>query len=162
VTVADALATIEARLAVRLAASGRHAVYLSLAERLEKLRQRSTAHAQAAIDFLRELLDVARVLLAAERVEESEGDVSLLPEPNLGALTQILNEYAERREPEVIRSVVSDIDAIVKEVRFSGWTTSQPGDRTVKREIRRVLRRYMLPATGEIFEKTYAYVRENY
>jgi type I restriction enzyme, R subunit len=80
----------------------------------------------------------------------------------VGALTQIMDEYGLPAAPELVRNVVRDIDSIVKEVRFSGWTTSQPGDRTVRREIRRVLRRHDLPTTGDLFDRTYSYIRDNY
>ncbi len=37
----------------------------------------------------------------------------------------------------------------------------QPGDRVVRRELRQVLRRYGL-TTGDLFDRAYAYIRENY
>ena len=51
---------------------------------------------------------------------------------------------------------------IVRQVRFTGWTQTQNGDRTVRREIRLVLKKYALPSTGELFDHAYAYIRENY
>lgn len=163
ITVQEALDTIDARLKRRLNTSG-HAVYQSLAERLERLRQTSLERAEASIEFLREILALAKDLTAAERAEDQGGTgaLSLLPDPKIGALTQILDEYRPSDTPVIIEEVVGDIDAIVKEVRFAGWADTQNGDRTVRKEIRLVLKRYGLPTTGELFDRTYAYIRENY
>lgn len=58
--------------------------------------------------------------------------------------------------------VVTDIDAIVKEVRWVGWNNTKEGDKAVRIAVRRVLVRYGLPASGELFDRAYAYVSENY
>lgn len=62
----------------------------------------------------------------------------------------------------IIRKVVADIDAIVKEVRWDGWNNSKEGDKAVRIAIRKVLVRYGLPAAAELFDRAYAYVAENY
>src|SRR5690606_38054398 len=81
ITVAEALDTIDARLKRRLAGSGGHPVYVSLAERLERLRRTSLERAEASVEFLREILDLAKQLTAAEKVEDENGTeaLSLLP-----------------------------------------------------------------------------------
>jgi type I restriction enzyme, R subunit len=163
-TVAEALDTIEARIRRRLQSSGNHAVYVALSERLERLRHRQLSQASASVEFLREILELAQQVTAVERADDS-GDldsVSVLPDPNVGALTQIFREYAPPDVPVIIENVVTDIDTIVRQVRFTGWTQTQNGDRTVRREIRLVLKKYSLPSTGDLFEHAYAYIRENY
>lgn len=55
-----------------------------------------------------------------------------------------------------------DIDAMVKQARYTGWNDTQEGDRTVRRELRMVLKRYALPLTGALFDNASAYIRENY
>jgi type I restriction enzyme, R subunit len=57
---------------------------------------------------------------------------------------------------------VRDIDTIVKQVRFTGWNETQDGDRTVRKELRAVLKKYALPVTGPLFDNAYTYVAENY
>ena len=57
---------------------------------------------------------------------------------------------------------MNDIDTIVRQVRFTGWSHTQNGDRTVRREVRLTLKKYGLPTTGELFDRAYAYIRENY
>jgi type I restriction enzyme R subunit len=50
----------------------------------------------------------------------------------------------------------------VKEVRWDGWNNSKEGDKAVRIATRKVLVRYGLPASGELFDHAYAYVAENY
>jgi len=164
ITVGEVLDTIEARLRRRLEASGDHPLWVQLSERLERLRRHQLDQAQASVEFLRELLELARQVTAAEKAEDDGrlNDLSLLPDPNIGALTQILREYAPPNTPVIIEEVVAEIDALVKQVRFTGWTTSQPGDRTVRKELKLTLKKFSLPTSGELFDQAYAYIRENY
>jgi type I restriction enzyme, R subunit len=64
--------------------------------------------------------------------------------------------------PVIVDNVVGEVDEIVRQVRFTGWQTSQPGDREVRRQLRLVLNRHGLPATGDLFDRAYAYIAENY
>lgn len=49
-----------------------------------------------------------------------------------------------------------------REVAYTGWKASRPGDRALKRELRSVLQQFGLPVTGELFDRAYFNVRENY
>jgi type I restriction enzyme, R subunit len=163
-TLGEALDTIEARIRRRLDATHNHPVYVALSDRLERLRHRQLTQAAASVDFLRELLELAQQVTAVERAYD-EGhldEVSILPDPNVGALTQIFREYAPPDSPVIIENVVNDIDTIVRQVRFTGWSQTQNGDRTVRREVRLTLKKYGLPTTGQLFDRAYAYIRENY
>ena len=62
----------------------------------------------------------------------------------------------------VATALANDIDTIVKQVSFQGWASTQTGDRSVRKEVRAVLHKFGLPTTGELFEKAYAYIHENY
>ena len=73
-----------------------------------------------------------------------------------------MDEFKPDGTPIIVSDVVRDIDGIVKQVRFTGWNETQEGDRTVRKEIRLVLKRYSLPLTGDLFDRVYAYVSENY
>ncbi|WP_309108761.1 hypothetical protein [Arthrobacter sp.] len=113
------------------------------------------AKAHDSVDFLRDLLDLACDLAAAEEAEDESGTVGLdlLPDTNVGALTQIFEEYKPEGVPVIVGKVVTDIDAIVKEVRWDGWNNSKEGDKAVRIAIRKVLVRYGLPAAGELFDQ---------
>lgn len=79
-------------------------------------------------------------------------------DPNRGVLTQIVEEST----PPGLHQIVDRIDAIVHEVAYTGWTSSGSGDKSVRRELRAVLKNYGLPIKGDLFDRTYQYVRENY
>ncbi|MEJ7831569.1 MAG: HsdR family type I site-specific deoxyribonuclease [Nocardioides sp.] len=165
-TLDDVLDTIEARIKRRLESSGSHAVYKSLAEQIEKLRSQAMQRSEDSIEFLKKALQVAKTAVEAERLEEAgeldDGAEALL-DPNIGALTQIVEEYKPEGTPIIVADVARDIDAIVKQVRFTGWNSTQDGDRIVRKELReKVLLKYGLPPTGPLFDNAYAYVAENY
>ena len=165
VTAAEVVDNIATRLLRRLAGTnGGHPVYRSLAERLERLHERQVTKARESVDFLQELLELARDLAAAEKAEDDHGatGLDLLPDPHLGALTQIFEEYKPEGVPVIVGKVVADIDAIVKEVRWDGWKGTKEGDKEVRIAIRKTLIHYGLPAQGELFDHAYAYVAENY
>lgn len=162
-TVEDILDTLEARLQRKLADATSHPVWVSLAERLEALRRSKIDSAAASVEFLKQLLVLAKDLVEAEKADdEGRLDEVAVVDPDKGALTQILAEYAPPDVPVIIETVVEKIDAIVRPVRGTGWQESQPGDRSVRQELRLVLRDSGLPPQGEIFDRAYAYIREHY
>ncbi len=57
---------------------------------------------------------------------------------------------------------VSDIDSIVKEVRFPGWQTTNADEREVQKALRKTLLKYKLHKEEELFNKAYMYIREYY
>ncbi len=163
VTVEEVLDTIDGRIRRRLTQSP-HPVYRSLAEQIDRLRQQAIRKAEDSVDFLRQALEVARLAVQAERME-AEGTLDQaehLLDPHVGALTQIVDQYKPAGTPVIVDDVVRDIDTIVKQVRFTGWNETQEGDRTVRKELRQVLKKFGLPLTGLLFDNAYGYVRENY
>lgn len=163
VTLEEVLSTIDGRIRRRLAANP-HPVYQSLAEQIERLRQQAITKAQDSIDFLRQALEVARLAVLAERLEGQArlDEAEHLLDPHVGALTQIVNEYKPDRTPVIVDDVVRDIDTIVKQVAWTGWNETQEGDRTVRLELRKILKKYGLPLTGPLFDQAYAYISQNY
>jgi type I restriction enzyme R subunit len=162
-TIEDVLGNLENRLRRKLAGASDHPVWRSLAERLEDLRRSRVDSAAASVEFLKRLLELAKDLVTAEKADE-EGRLNEIKvvDPDRGALTQILEEYAPPDVPVIIETVVERIDQIVRPVRGTGWQESQPGDREVRQQLRLVLRSNGLPPQGEIFDRAYAYIREHY
>lgn len=164
-TATEVIDSIGSRIRQRLSGpNGNHAVYTSLAERLDRLRELAVGRARDSIGFLRDIFELAKEVTAAENADDTEGaaGLDLLPDPNVGALTQIFEEYAPRGTPIIVGHVVRDIDSIVKEVRYDGWSATQQGDRLVRIEVRKVLAKFALPAQGELFDRAYAYIAEHY
>lgn len=163
ITLAEVLDTIDARIKRRFDATG-GAIYRSLAEKIDRLRTLAIQRAEDNIELLKRALEAAKLAVRADRLDE-EGrlaDAERLLDPNIGALTQIVDQYKPDGTAIVVEDVVRDIDAIVKEVAWSGWSESQDGDKTVRKEVRAVLKRYSLPLTGPLFDNAYGYVAENY
>jgi type I restriction enzyme R subunit len=162
-TVEDVLDTLAARLARRLTGDASHPVWVSLSARLEALRQAKIDSAAASVEFLKQILELARDLVAAEQADDvGRLDEVKVIDPDRGALTQILEEYAPENVPVIIETVVEQIDAIVRPVRGTGWQDSQPNDRKVRQEIRLILRNNGLPVEGELFDRAYDYIRKHY
>lgn len=91
VTVDEVLTAIDRRIRRRLEAGG-HSVYRSLAEQIEKLRQHVIRNAADSINFLKKALEVARLAVEAEKLEDRgklDAAAERLLDPNVGALTRI-------------------------------------------------------------------------
>ena len=128
-TAADVMDSIRKRLEAR-GRTTTNPKYRSLAERLEALRQTYIENAEEGLEFLKQLLEIARELVQADKeqvAEEGAGAVaddsaearSLLPEQRVGALTQIFEEFRPDMTPEIVERVVHEIDAVVMGVRFT-------------------------------------------
>lgn len=165
-TAQEVLDKIAARLQARMTGDKSHPVYESLAKRLDDLRKSKLLAAEESVEFLKKILELAKDVTVAVKADD-EGRLDdltpgILPDPHLGALTQIFREYAPEAAPAIIERVVIDVDEIVRQVRFVGWQTSTPGDRAVRREIRLALSKQGLQAEGALYDRAYEYVRENY
>jgi type I restriction enzyme R subunit len=152
------LDSIEARLKRRLE-GGNSTVYKSLAERIEKLRQRAITTVDDSIQFLEDCLNVARDVVAADRAVEA-GEP--LVDPRTGALTAIVRENSPEGLHKIVPDFVFAVDTIVVDVAYAGWKENDRGDRAVKKELRARLKKFGFPIDGDLFDKVYAYVRENY
>ncbi len=162
-TADEVLDSLAKRLARRLAEK-QHPVYESLARRLDDLRRARLVSAEASVEFLKQILELARELVAAERADADDrlDDLPLLSDPHKGALTQIFHEFKPDLTPEIVERVVDEVDTVVRQASFTGWQSSTPGDREVRRQLRVILKSQGLPVTGPLFDRAYAYVAQNY
>ena len=93
-------------------------MWRALSEQLEELRQAHVTGAKDSVAFLKRLLDLARQLVEAERAEaDGRLDQFQVLDPDKGALTQILEQYAPPGVPVIVSKVVEDIDALVRPIR---------------------------------------------
>lgn len=139
-------------------------MYKSLAERIERLRTRAIENVEDSLTFLEEALKIAQDVVAADRAAIVGDDEALerIADPKRGVLTQIVEENTPPGLHQIVPEIVDRIDGIVHEVAYTGWTTSDSGDKSVRRELRAVLKNYGLPIKGDLFDRIYQYVRENY
>lgn len=133
--------------------------YKSLAKRIENLRNTTIHNVEESLAFLEQALGIARDVVAAEKTSKGE---EALVDLKRGALTQIVEENTPADLHKIVPDIVDRIDLIVVEVAYSGWSESDAGDKRVRRELRKVLKDFSLAGDRDLFEKTYAYVRENY
>jgi type I restriction enzyme, R subunit len=149
---------IEIKVAKRLQKHLHDPRFKALAERLEDLKNRHEHGLLVSIEFLKELLDLARDVVATEKavppIEEEERGKA--------ALTELFEEAKNGDTPIMVERVVSDVDEIVRLVRFDGWQSTHAGEREVKMALRKTLFKYKLHQDTELFERAYGYIREYY
>jgi type I restriction enzyme R subunit len=162
-TALEVLLRLEERIKRRFGDGPADKVWRSLSDRLEMLRLSRISSAEESVDFLKQLLKIAKDILEAEKADD-EGRIADIKvvDPRKGALTQIFEEFRPTGVPVVIENVVEQVDGLVSPVRGTGWQTSHPGDRHVRQELRLVLKNNGLPISGDLFDRAYAYISENY
>jgi type I restriction enzyme R subunit len=162
-TALEVLLRLEERIKRRFGDGPADKVWRSLSDRLEMLRLSRISSAEESVEFLKQLLKIAKDILEAEKADD-EGRITDIKvvDPRKGALTQIFEEFRPDGVPVVIENVVEQVDGLVSPVRGTGWQTSHPGDRHVRQELRLLLQNNGLPKSGELFDRAYAYISENY
>jgi len=133
-------------------------IFKSLSERLEQLRDKAEKGLIASIDFVKQLCEIAKETLKAEKIIQDE----LKEKTPKSALTELFIELKSDETPAVVERIVSDIDAIVRIVRFDGWQTTSTGEREVQKSLRKALLKYKLHTDQALFDHAYAYIKEYY
>lgn len=149
---------IEIKLKRRLRKHQGNPKFKDLSERLDALKERFESGQINSVDFLKQLLQIAKETLQAERETPPEED----EDRGKAALTALFNEVKTPETPIIVERVVADIDEIVRLVRFPGWQGTQAGEREVKKALRKALFKYKLHADEELFEKAFSYIRQYY
>jgi type I restriction enzyme R subunit len=149
---------IEVTIGARLRRRTGDPKFVALSERLENLRAKHEAGQLASIEFLKQLIDLARDVAEAE--DETAPEVE--QDRGKAALTELFEEVKNRETPVIVERVVSDIDDIVRQVRFDGWQQTAAGEREVKQALRRSLLRYKLHTDQDLFDRAYAYIVQYY
>src|SRR5439155_3485522 len=149
---------IEIKLIARLKKHLGNPKFVALGERLEKIKERHEQGFLNSLQFLKEILDLAKEVVEAEKqtnpVEERDRGKE--------ALTELFQEAKTKNTHIIVERIVADIDDIVKKVRFDGWQATSQGERLVQRELRRTLLKYKLHTDQELFDKAYSYIRQYY
>jgi len=149
---------IEIKLIARLRRHAANPTFIALGERLEKVRERHEQGFLTSLEFLKAILEVARDVVEAERETDPEEERDRAKE----ALTELFNEAKNKGTHIIVERIVTDIDEIVKKVRFPDWQHTSQGERLVQKELRRTLLKYKLHTDQELFDRAYAYIRQYY
>jgi len=149
---------IEIKIAERLRSHQHDPAYKGLAERLEALRAKHEHGLLVSVEFLKQLLELAKDVVAVEQVtppieQEDRGKA---------ALTELLESVKTDQTPIAVERVVAEIDEIVRHVRFDGWQGTHAGEREIKKALRKTLFKYQLHQDPEVFDRAYQYIGEYY
>jgi len=149
---------VEIKLVTRLQKHLGNPKFTALGERLEKIKERHEQGLLTSIEFLKQILDLAREVVEAEKETDHEEEGARAKE----ALTELFSEAKTQNTHIIVERIVTDIDDIVKKVRFPDWQQTTQGERLVQKELRRTLLKYKLHTDQELFDKAYGYIRQYY
>ena len=149
---------VEIKLVTRLQKHLGNPKFTALGERLEKIKERHEQGLLTSIEFLKQILDLAKEVVEAEKETDHEEEGDRAKE----ALTELFSEAKTQNTHIIVERIVTDIDDIVKKVRFPDWQQTTQGERLVQKELRRTLLKYKLHTDQELFDKAYGYIRQYY
>ena len=149
---------IEIMLVARLRKHLGHPKFVALGERLEKVKERHEQGFLTSLEFLKQILEIAREVVEAEKETDPEEERDRARE----ALTELFSEVKSQNTHIIVERIVTDIDEIVKKVRFPDWQHTSQGERLVQKELRKALLKYKLHTDQELFDRAYAYIRQYY
>jgi len=149
---------IEIKLIARLRKHKGNPKFVELGERLERIKKKHEQGLLHSIDFLKQLLTLAReVVEAGKQVDPEDERVKAK-----AALTELFTEAKSVDTPVVVERIVADIDEIVRMVRFPGWQDTHAGEREVQKALRKVIYVKYKIKDQDLFDKAYGYIRQYY
>ncbi len=149
---------VEIKVIARIRKHGNNPKFVALGKQLEDLKNRMEQGLINSLEYLKQLLEIARKVLQAEKDVDPEEE----RQNAKSALSELFHETRTSQTPVIVERIVADIDEIVRNVRFPGWQQTIAGERQVKQELRRVLLKYQLHKEQELFDRAYGYIKEYY
>ena len=149
---------IEIKLIARLRRHRDNPKFVALGERLEKLKERHEQGLLHSLDFLKELLTLAKEVVQAEKQVDPVDEQAKAK----AALTELFAEVKNGKTPMVVERIVTDIDEIVRRVRFPGWQNTKTGEREVQKALRKVIYVKYQIKDQDLFDKAFGYIRQYY
>ncbi|MCB1793961.1 MAG: type I restriction endonuclease subunit R, partial [Candidatus Competibacteraceae bacterium] len=149
---------IEIKLIARLRKHKDNPKFVALGERLEKLKERHEQGLLHSLDFLKELLTLAKEVVQAEKQVDPVDEQAKAK----AALTELFTEVKNGKTPMVVERIVTDIDEIVRLVRFPGWQNTKAGEREVQKALRKVIYVKYQVKDQDLFDKAFGYIRQYY
>ena len=128
--------------------------FKNLSKRLIEIKNKLEEGLITSIEFVKELCKLAKETLKLEKQFQEKTPKA--------ALTDLFLEIKDDQTPAVVERIVTDIDAIVKIVRFPNWQSSNAGQREVQKSLRQTLLKYKLHRDQILFERAYEYIKEYY
>ena len=152
---------VEKMLKLRISNGKKNINYKAFAEKLDELRKRMEENLITSIDFLKQLLQLAKDLLAEEKKLEQPVDKRAQAR---AALTELFETVRTEETPIIVEQVVSDIDnEVVNIVRqFNDAFQSVTARREIKKKLRAILWIKYQIKDNEVFDKAYSYIEQYY
>lgn len=163
ITEADAkkkIVEVEKLLIPRLRKNAGNPKFKKLAEKLDELREKMAQNLKTSIEFLKDLLTIARDVLHAEQNIEPEDN----RQKAKAALTELFENIKNTETPIIVENIVNDIDnQIVSIVRnFNDAFKTVTGKREVQKQLRSILWLKYKIKDQEVFDKAYQYIEMYY
>lgn len=152
---------VEKMLRLRLGEHAGDPKFKQFAEKLDELRDRMAQNLISSIDFLKQLLAMAKDLLEEEKKVDQPQDKRAQAR---AALTELFQSTRTEETPVVVENVVNDIDnEVVNIVRqFNDAFKSITAQREIKKKLRSILWIKYSIKDNDIFEKAYQYIEMYY
>ena len=154
----NAAKKVEIDLVARIRKHSDDPKFMRLGDKLEKLREQHEQGLINSIEFLKMLLELAREAAQAEKEVVPEEEI----DKGKAALTELFNGVKNTNTPVIVERIVTDIDDIVKIVRFDGWQSTTGGRQEVKKALRSVVWVKYKIKDKEVFDKAYNYIEQYY
>lgn len=153
---------IEKMLRLRLQSPGHEStIFKDLAKKLEELRQKMQDGLMESIDFLKNLLYLAKQVLEEEQKSNQPEDKRKQAK---AALTELFNSVKSQDTPIIVENVVNDIDEKVVSIvrKFNDAFKTVTGQNEIKKNLRSILWIKYKIKDSEVFDKAYKYVEMYY
>ena len=152
---------VEKMLRLRLGEHTGDPKFKQFAEKLDELREKMAQNMISSIDFLKQLLAMAKDLLEeAKKVDQPQDKRAQAR----AALTDLFQSIKTDETPVVVENVVNDIDnEVVNIVRqFNDAFKSITAQREIKKKLRSILWIKYSIKDNDVFEKAYQYIEMYY
>ena len=152
---------VEKMLKIRLGEHKGDPKFKKFADKLDELRERMEQNLISSIDFLKQLLQMARELLEAKKEIEQPLDKRAQAR---AALTDLFQSIKSEETPIIVEQVVNDIDNEVVNIirQFNDAFQSVTARREIKKKLRSILWIKYQIKDNDVFEKAYSYIEMYY
>ena len=152
---------VEKMLRLRLGEHKGNPNYKKFAEKLDELRERMEQNLISSIDFLKQLLEMAKELLEEEKKVEQPQDKRAQAR---AALTDLFQSIKTDETPIIVEQVVNDIDNEVVNIirQFNDAFQSVTARREIKKKLRSILWIKYQIKDNDVFERAYQYIDQYY
>ena len=152
---------VEKMLRLRLGEHKDNPNYKKFAEKLDELRERMAQSLISSIDFLKQLLEMAKELLEEEKKVDQPQDKRAQAR---AALTDLFQSIKTDATPIIVEQVVNDIDNEVVNIirQFNDAFQSVTARREIKKKLRSILWIKYQIKDNDVFERAYQYIEQYY